>query len=599
MFKRKFQLTYSCLGKKNKKLFFTTLFLSLLSSLVDSLSITSIFPFLSLILDESLLATNKYYSYVFNLFEFDVKNFIVFSGITFLVLALLNVTLRFLSKVSIEYFSRHINYELSTNLYKFYLFQPYKFYLKNNKALLTQKSTQYVDSLIAGVLAPAIRIFYLLINISLLFFVFVFLNFKVTIFLTIFLILYYILFFKNITSKFKKAGREYEHFQAQSTKTMLDSFNIIKQLQTLFKQNFFIDIYSNLAKKYRNAYITQFLFGTLPLYVIEIVLFTFVVFISLYFYLYSSDYKTIIPLIVFFLLALRRIIPSAQEIYYDILQIKFHEKTSSKIFKDVKAMKYFQNFQKRNTKKINFKNEIEFRKVKFTYDKGKRNFNFNVKIKRGDFIGVAGKSGNGKSTFINILCGFLEPQKGQLKVDNQIINSSNLKSWREKLGYVPQEVSLVNDTIKRNITLEQTSDNKKNKFLKNLNKMLNINFSNSKKFENNLKEKIGHRGFNLSGGQQQRISIARSLSKNPEVIIFDEATSSLDFESEYKILSNIKKKFKNATFIVCTHRLQTLKKCDTILYFKNNTIKRNCNFNKMVEVERDFLNSLKSIKKDF
>ena len=596
MFSKKFRTVYSALSKKNRFLLFLTISLLLVSSIIDLIGVVTILPFLSLILDPSLVETNKYYSFVFNYFNLEFNRFIIYFGIIFLIIIFLNTILRFTSKLAIQIFSRHIIFEMSTGLYEYYLHRPYKFFLKNNKAVLTQKCTDYVESLVSGVFSPAITIFYLSVNIVPIFLILIYFQPLITGYLILFLILYYIIFFRKITKKVQKAGGQYENFQDHFAKIMIDSFNIIKQLQLSFKQKFFINNYSALAKNYRNAYLTSFFFGTIPLYVIEFFLYTFITIAALLLFFYFDDYKTIVPLIIFFVTALRRIVPSVQDIYYQLLQITFHKKMNIKILPDINLMtKFYKDLnEKQLSGSINFKKNIRFDDVEFSYDKSRAKFKFNVDIRKGQFIGVAGKSGNGKSTFINILCGFLDPDKGSIKIDDLILNKLNKPLWQKKVGYVPQEVSLIHESIAKNITLDEKKNTNVLKFLR---RILNLKFSISNNSHNEFGAKIGDKGLNLSGGQQQRISIARSLSKNPEVIVFDEATNSLDLESEYEILNNIRKHYKNKTFIICTHRLQTLKKCNTILYFKDNKIKRNCNFNKMIKVEKDFLNSLRPKQK--
>lgn len=595
MFFQKLNFIYTSLSKKNKSLFFLTIFLTIFSSFIDLLSIISIFPFLSLILDLTLLETNNYLNSLFLKVGVDEKTFVIIFGISIIILILVNVVFRFLSKLSIEYFSRHVIYETSTKLYAFYLHQSQKFYLKNNKGLLTQKCTDYIESLISGVLSPFIQILYLATTSTLIITALVIINLKISLYLILLLILYYLLFFKKISKKVQKAGGEYENFQDEFAKTMLDSFNIIKQTQILIKQNFFLNKYSRLAKNYRDSYITSYLFGTLPIYLIEFVVFVIIISISLVLFFYSGEYKTIIPLLIFFLTSLRRLVPSMQEIYYQLLQIKFHEKMNLKILTDLGEMtKYFKKKKTKINTKLNFNQNIKFENVKYSYGHSNKKFSFDVNIKKGDFIGIAGKSGNGKSTFLNILCGFLEPSNGKIKVDNVTVNSANLHMWQSKLGYVPQEVSLINESLKENIFLDKKFNKKNNRYLDFLRKILNLNFSTKANFNKEINKKVGAKGFSLSGGQKQRISIARSLSKRPEIIIFDEATNSLDLESENKIIQNIKKNFKEATIIICTHRLQTLKKCKNILFFKDNKIKRICSFNNMLRLEKDFLNSLEN-----
>jgi len=196
--------------------------------------------------------------------------------------------------------------------------------------------------------------------------------------------------------------------------------------------------------------------------------------------------------------------------------------------------------------------------------------NINLDIKKNETIGIKGHSGAGKSTLLNIICGLLTPSSGQILLDNNDI-SKVYRSYQRKIGYVPQKIYLVDDSIIKNIIFGQS----KKEFNYNLFDNV-IKKSNLKEFIDNLKNKeetiIGERGSKLSGGQQQRIGIARALYKKPEIIIFDEATNALDVNSENEILKTINALKKDNTIIIVSHKDSVLDYCDRIFEIKNKTI---------------------------
>ena len=195
--------------------------------------------------------------------------------------------------------------------------------------------------------------------------------------------------------------------------------------------------------------------------------------------------------------------------------------------------------------------------------------NLNLSIKAGSKIGIIGKSGAGKSTFIDVLLGLQTPSKGKILVDGIDI-AQNISSWQLQIGYVPQQVYLLDDTIRNNITFSSNS----NFDLHRLNKTLNM--SRVKDFTENINNGIdtpvGDKGSRLSGGQKQRIGIARALYNDPRIIVFDEATSSLDTENEKKIIEEIFSINSSKTLILVTHRHQVVKNCDNIFLFEDGKI---------------------------
>tara|TARA_B100001173_G_C15903089_1_gene510745 strand:- start:281 stop:982 length:702 start_codon:yes stop_codon:yes gene_type:complete len=221
-----------------------------------------------------------------------------------------------------------------------------------------------------------------------------------------------------------------------------------------------------------------------------------------------------------------------------------------------------------------FKEKISLNNISFSYDR----FNnilidANFEIRKGESIGIIGQSGEGKSTLADIIIGLLEPNKGQIKVDGINMKNLNLISWKKNIGYVPQEIFLIDDSIKNNIALGVSDDQIS---LDNLNKA--INKSQLSDFINSLNKKIdskvGERGVQLSGGQRQRIGIARALYNNPEILILDEATSSLDVKTEKEFMNAINLLKREKTLIIISHRFSTIKDCDKIYEIKNKSLKK-------------------------
>ena len=224
-------------------------------------------------------------------------------------------------------------------------------------------------------------------------------------------------------------------------------------------------------------------------------------------------------------------------------------------------------------KKINFKNSISFNNVDFYYENKKEYIfeNVNLEIKKGSKVGIIGKSGEGKSTFLDLLMGLLFPTRGKVCIDGINLSVETLSSWQSKISHVPQKLFLSDSSFLENIVLGQPTKDIDLKKVELVSKKVQLyEFINSLK--NRYYEQIGERGIKLSGGQVQRVGLARSLYKNSEIIIFDEATNSLDTETERLILKELYSLEKNLTIIIVAHRLNTLSKCDVLFEVKNKKI---------------------------
>ena len=224
-----------------------------------------------------------------------------------------------------------------------------------------------------------------------------------------------------------------------------------------------------------------------------------------------------------------------------------------------------------NFPEIKIKNaEINFKDVSFNYLENDNVLNsINLKIKGGEVAALVGHSGAGKSTIINLIPRFYDTKNGDILIDNQSIYKVSLSSLRSKISFVSQDIYLFDDTIKSNLYYAK-SDASKSELIEA------CKFANADEFIDKLPLKydtiIGENGLRLSGGQKQRLSIARAILKNSPIILLDEATSSLDADTEFKIQNAIMNLVKNRTTIIIAHRLSTIFKADTIFVIENGEV---------------------------
>ena len=217
----------------------------------------------------------------------------------------------------------------------------------------------------------------------------------------------------------------------------------------------------------------------------------------------------------------------------------------------------------RNIQLNSIKGDIEFKDVSFSYEEGKAVLhNINFKAPAGSVTALVGSSGSGKSTIAGLSATFLTPTSGKVTIDNQDLSQIKLSSYRKYLGVVLQDEFLFEGTIKENIMFPRPNATEQE--LQNAVKAAYVNEF-TDRFDEGLETLIGERGVKLSGGQRQRLAIARAILANPNIIILDEATSSLDTESEALIQKSLAELIKDRTTIVIAHRLSTIRKADQIL----------------------------------
>ena len=280
--------------------------------------------------------------------------------------------------------------------------------------------------------------------------------------------------------------------------------------------------------------------------------------------------------------SLQKIIPAAQGIYSQYTDYKYYKPTFEKIYSDLLLSK--EKYDKGETdlssiQRLSFKNKIELKDLSFRYPNSNKDiFNSeNITISLGEFIGVAGKSGSGKTTLVDILIGLLKPTKGSLIVDGKKIDISNEKNWKRNIGYVSQSTFFADDTITNNIALGVDKEKIDFEKIKKVSKIAQISDFIEKQ-PKHYETIIGEDGNLLSQGQKQRINIARALYSDPKIIILDEATNSLDSETESQVLNSIFNNFKGKTIIMISHKLISLQNCDKIIYLEDHKIKHQGKF---------------------
>jgi ABC-type multidrug transport system fused ATPase/permease subunit len=287
--------------------------------------------------------------------------------------------------------------------------------------------------------------------------------------------------------------------------------------------------------------------------------------------IYYENLDLIIPLLAVYAICFFRILPSVNRIVVNLNSLQYSQKSSELISND---FLFGDPIIKTNTPLININfSSLNFLDVNFSYNHKSENLlhNVNFSINKGDFVGIMGKSGSGKSTLVLILLGFIKPKQGRVIINNKYDLYLDSLNWGKLVGYVPQDTYLINDSIKKNIAFGVRENEIDNYKIIEIIDLLDLNET-INKLEDGLDAYVGEGGSKLSGGEKQRISIARVLYRNPELIVFDEATNSLDFNTEKEIVEVIKKIKKSKTIIMISHNYNNFKNCDMIFKIDNQTL---------------------------
>jgi ATP-binding cassette, subfamily B, bacterial PglK len=556
------------LSENDQKKMYIFLFLSLFSMILEILSVGLIIPLLNSLVSNDI---NLNFLKIFE--ELTIIQIVI---TLLIVYSLKAIFLTFFSYLETDFLA-NVRANLSNILFKLYINRPYDFHLKNNTSKLIRNISE--TNLLILVMKSLISLtneFLVMMGISLFI---VFFQPKISIFVVFFLGLIGFLFYKIVQKKIKLWGKIRTQTSAKLVKIQNESFRLIKEIKILNRAKNIIDKFIFDNRKIVHSESKHSFTSSLPRLWLEwLVINTFLTSI-LFMFLSGKNLSEIIVIIGVFTAAAFRIMPSLTRIMNSLHSILYHQTVLDNISGEIKNLGKEKNniltksssTDERLKKDLVHVNNVDVSNLEFYYDKSHKIFDStSIKLEKGNIYGICGASGIGKSTFINLLLGFLKPTKGKIKF-NDINIFENLRTWRDNIGFVPQEIFLFDGSILENILLhisENKIDNHKlesalvnsnlQSFIKNLPEGLNTN--------------IGEFGDKISGGQKQRIGIARAIFNNPKVLILDEFTSSLDIKNEKKILEEISHLKKDKIIIIISHKISTLSHCDRIFKIENQTL---------------------------
>ena len=377
---------------------------------------------------------------------------------------------------------------------------------------------------------------------------------------------------KAFRRNISKQAKIQNDFAAGYIKCVNQGLGAIKETKVMRKEKYFLEEFSRTYQQYGEANRKYLFINQLPRIIIETMVVSGLLVMIVAKLAMGSTPEEIVPLLGVLALAAFRLMPSANRIVNLFNTIKFQQPLFYELYPELMDIKERQESRKESyylsvQPKLKFEKSIQVNKLRFAYPEGREDVlrDVSFSIGKGDFSGIIGPSGAGKTTFVDILLGLLKPSGGNIKVDGQDI-FDNIRSWQANLAYVPQSIYLIDGSVKENIALGVAPENIDNaRIEKSLHKAELYDFVLD--LPEGMETRVGERGVKLSGGQRQRIGIARALYQQPEVLILDEATSALDNDTEKSITDTILKLKGQITIIAIAHRLSTLAECDYKIEF--------------------------------
>jgi ABC-type multidrug transport system fused ATPase/permease subunit len=539
--------------------------LGFLSGILGGVGVNAIIPLFSFMSGNSGPGDDLISRYIKVLFNFSHIPFTVKYLLIFIVLL-------FVLKAAVSIFSSYVNvritsgYEQRTRSRLFaatlkagwpYLLKQKIGHLEKILMVNVQNSCGLLSQISSGVMILTGLITYALVAINI--------SFPITVVTCICGALLFFIF-KPLIRKVRHISYEWEEINRDIAHHVNENILGIKVVKVMNAGNKVAELGSQYFSRIRQINIKSYLIGVFSSSLIEPISVFFIAAMFIFSYKYLS----------FSLAALITVMYLIKQIFLYITQIQAQVMSMNA---NVPYLKSILEYEKQITdfaekengsKDFLFSDKVEFRNVSFSYDAKKETLKgVNFKIKKGEMVGLIGPSGSGKTTIVDLMLRLFDPTSGEILLDGVNASKIKLKDWRRNIGYVSQDIFLMNDTIANNIKFYDDSIGQKE--IEEAAKMANI-YEFIMSCPNGFEAVVGERGVLLSGGQRQRLIIARVLARKPQLLILDEATSALDNESEIKIQQVINGLKNKVTVLAIAHRLSTVINSDKLIVLENGRI---------------------------
>ena len=559
----------SLLNKDQTKNFYYLIFLMVIGMFLEVISIGSIIPLLTLISDPAQLNDSTLINYLASL-----QNFLGFSNLLTLIITFLVfiyfikfIFLSFLAWVQAS-FVWNLQANISSQLFSNYMYQEYSFFFNKNSSELLRNTLGESGQFSAAVMAQTNLIAEILVIFGIGSLIISYQPIPALAAISL-IVISSLIFYLGIKERIKIWGKNRQYHEGLRIQNFNEGIGSLKDIKLMGRENSIISQYSfHTTLSTHNSKFNSLL-QSIPRLWLELFAILSLTLIFVILGVFNNNFISILPVIGIFAAAAFRLMPSINRIMYSLQSLRFADVVVANLENELNLKNEVLIDDKFSFKSFN---SLKLSNISYSYPSSEFSAisNINLTINKGDKVGIKGANGSGKSTLLDIILAFLEPSSGILLVNDVKVTKQNRRNWQNLIGYVSQNIFLVDDTLERNIALGIKYDDIDNERLADTIKQSQLEeFIAS--LPEGIKTRVGESGIRLSGGQKQKIAIARSLYHQPQVIIFDEASSALDVNTEEEIFNSVTK-IEDKTIIIVTHRFSSLKNCNKVINLQEGKI---------------------------
>ena len=572
------------LNRRRRNQFKFLLLFMLIASFAEMITIGAVLPFLGVIASPELIFNHPYVKPINELLQIkssdDLRLIIAIGFICIAIIAgILRILLLYLSTKLL--FAAGV--DISSEVYRKSLYQPYSIHVNRNSSDLINIVFNKCSDVIFGIMMPLVTLMgSLILLIGIISILLVIDPIVMLLSFLVFAIVYSIIL-KYTSNRVKNNSKLIAHESTNAIQCLQEGIGGIRDVIIANAQSHYFSIYKDAISKVRLAQANNSVIGSSPRFLIETIGIVLIAILAIYLTERDGGVITAIPILGALAIGAQRLLPTLQQCYSAITSIKGVEFSLRDVIGLLNQPSLSIDVSKERMD-ISFHTRISIKNVDFKYTPESKNVlnGINIEFDKGECIGIIGTTGGGKSTLLDIIMGLLSPTNGCLEIDGKELNDQNINSWQGCISHVPQAIYLADTTIEQNIAFGFKKEEIDYKRVVNAAKIAQID-NLIQGFPEKYQSYVGENGVLLSGGQKQRIGIARALYRRSSVIIFDEATSSLDAKTEQALMEAINELDENKTIFMIAHRISTLSNCSKIIKIENGAIANICKFDDLRE----------------
>lgn len=560
--------------------------LILLMALLDTMGVASIIPFMALLANPELVETNSVLkaAYVFSsrIGITTGEQFLFVFGVFIFILLLVSLALKAVSTWVQLRFASMCEFNISKRLVDDYLNQPYSWFLGRHSADLGKNILSEVHQVVVGGLMPLMYVITHSVVAGALIIMLMLVDLTLALIVGTTLVAAYAMIFKISRDLLSRIGAErMEANQARYT-VVDEAFGGWKEIKLGGLEETYIERFSRPAETHARHQATAQLVSQIPRFALEAIAFGGMLLLVLYLMGQTGQFSTAVPIIAAYAFAGYRLIPSLQQIYAAATHLRFVVPALEALHAELTSLQSERPNIAQQT--VVLREHIVLSNIQYRYPSAQKPAleSLSLTIPAKSTVGLVGTTGSGKTTVVDLILGLLEPQEGMVEVDGEPITQFNRRSWNRSVGYVPQQIYLIDDTVAANIAFGMNASKIDHSLVEQAARAANLHQFVTNELPQQYQTIVGERGIRLSGGQRQRIGIARALYHSPQVLIMDEATSALDNTTEGLVMDAVHNLKKNVTIILIAHRLSTVKVCDQIYLLEQGTLKDQGTYEELV-----------------